>query len=88
MSIRGMISIRARLICTGELLWLMCILISDDVVSVSQRVQHQNDVVRGRFELELETGNSRVEEVEKNQSENRNPQTAGGRDQALLRYHR
>src|ERR1700693_5706605 len=65
MSISGMISIRARLIATGELLWLlMCILISDNVASVSQRVQHQNDVVRGRFELEYEPRHSRVEKVE------------------------
>ncbi len=51
MSIRGMISIRARLIGTGELLCLPRILIRGNVVSVSQSVQHQNDVVRGRFEL-------------------------------------
>src|ERR1700722_11444749 len=81
MSISGMISIRARLIGTGELLWLMCILIRDDVVSITQRVEHQNDVVRGRLELELEPRDSCVEEIEENQRKNGNSQTTCGRDQ-------
>src|ERR1700733_2428566 len=80
MSINGMISIRARLICTGELLWLMCILSCSEIVSVAERVQHQNHVVRSRFELELKSGHSRVEVVEKYQSENRNSETTGGGD--------
>src|SRR5271169_1862393 len=83
MSIRGMISIRARLIGTGELRCLPCILIRRNVVSVSQSVQHQNDVVGGRFELVLESCHSRVEKIEENQSENRNAKTAGGRDQGF-----
>src|ERR1700730_11501172 len=83
MSISGMISIRARLICTGELLWLMRILIGGDSVSVAQRVQHQNDVVRGRFELELESRNSGIEEIKEYQSENRDSKTAGSCDQCF-----
>ena len=83
MSIRGMISIRARLIGTGELLWLMCIVISGDGVSISQRVQHQNDVVRGRFELELESSNSGIEEIKEYQGENRDSKTAGSCDQCF-----
>jgi hypothetical protein len=75
MSISGMISIRARLIGTGELL---CILVGDNIVSASERVQHQNDVVRSRFEFELEPGHSRIEEIEENQGENRDPQTTCG----------
>src|SRR5580704_4856839 len=63
MSIRGMISIRARLIGTGELLCLPRILIRGNIISVSQSVQHQNDVVRGRFELVLQSCYSRVEKI-------------------------
>src|ERR1700722_18593528 len=78
MSINGMISIRARLICTGELLWLMCILSCGEIVSVAERIQHQNHVVRSRFELELKPGHSRVEVVEENQGKNGYSETTRG----------
>ncbi len=56
---------------------------SGNVVSISQRVKHQNDVVTGRFELELEPRHSRVEKIEEDQSENRNPKTASRCDQCF-----
>ena len=85
MSISGMISIRAFLIGTGELLCLLiCILVSGGkVTSIPQRIEHQNDVVTRRFELELEPRHSGVEKVEENQSENRNPETASCRNKCF-----
>ena len=53
------------------------------VVSIPQRVEHQNDVVACRFELEQEPRHSRVEKVKEDQSENRNPKTASRRYQCF-----
>src|SRR5215469_6260532 len=83
MSIRGMISIRAFLIGTGELLRLPCILFYALVIFRAKRVQHQDQVVRRRLKLKLQFRQFRVEEVKENQRKDRDTQTAGGGDESL-----
>jgi len=84
MSISGMISIRALLIGTGELLRLLpYILFGNEVVSVPQRAEHQNHVVARGLEFELKPCYSRVIKVEKNQSKDRDTQPASRCDKRL-----